>query len=212
MDPLLEAHGQNVRCTGYSNDDRLKWIDSAFRRSLAFAWRRFQAETFDKVVRMVIIGHHCPTITTSSCRIQFNNGNSEANDAPHRRVQTSKVRSPRCQGSELGSPPISCLPCSPSHVYLIHGPYTSQVSAHTRFRAMCDFSICRRPQQHCPSPTQERRAQVKFLWCAVCALARLMGLGLWRWHGGWVGFRSVALGRVRMHIENACGESSELIR
>jgi hypothetical protein len=77
----------------------------AFRRSLAFAWRRFQAETFDKVVRMVIIGHHCPTITTSSCRIQFNNGNSEANDAPHRRVQTSKVRSPRCQGSELGSSP-----------------------------------------------------------------------------------------------------------
>ena len=130
----------------------------------------FKAEMFDKVVWMVVIGHHCPTITTSSCRIQFNNGNSEANDAPHRRVQTSKVRSPRCQGSELGSPPISCLPCSPSHVYLIHGPYTSQVSAHTRFRVMRDFSICRRSQQHCPPPAQ-RRAGVKFLWCAVCALA-----------------------------------------
>ena len=73
---------------------------------------------------------------------------------------------------------------SPRAVYLIHGPYTSQVSAHTRFRAMCDFSICRRPQQHCPSPTQERtRAQVKFLWCAVCALARLTGLAMARWLG-----------------------------
>jgi len=165
-----------------------------FRRSLASSWRRFQAEMSDKVVWMVVIGHHCPTITTSSCRIQFNNGNKEASDAPHRAVQTTKGAQSAMPGlgtRQPSRPPVSCLPCSPSHVYLIHSPYTSQVSAHTRFRAMCDFSICRRPQQHCPPPIH-RRARVKFLWCAVCALARLTGLAMARRLG--LGLGSVRFG------------------
>ena len=143
----------------------------AFRRSLAFAWRRFQAETFDKVVRMVIIGHHCPTITTSSCRIQFNNSNSEANDAPHRRVQTSKVRSPRCQGSELGSPP--------ARAYL--------VSALLTIMRISD-----------PQPLHLTGFHTYARVCAL-AFASAFGLAMARWRcaqrgargrGSWVRFRS----------------------
>ena len=158
-----------------------------------------QAETFDKVVRMVIIGHHFAR--RLPLRVAGSSSTTATAKLTMHLIAASKHQ--RCavrdaRGLEPARPPIKCLPCSPSCVYLIHGPYTSQVSAHTRFRAMRDFSICRRSQQHCPPPAQ-RRARVKFLWCAVfvrCALSRLLrrsgcrsdadGAG----RGGWVRFRS----------------------
>ena len=162
---------------------------------------------------MVIIGHHFAR--RLPLRVAGSSSTTATAKLTMHLIAASKHQ--RCavrdaRGLEPARPPIKCLPCSPSCVYLIHGPYTSQVSAHTRFRAMRDFSICRRSQQHCPPPAQ-RRARVKFLWCAVCALApsEFGNFGLpigCRWRGprrlGSVPFALPAVVTVvRMHIENA---------
>ena len=157
-----------------------------------------QAETFDKVVRMVIIGHHFArrlplrvagsTSTTATAKLTMHLIAASKHQRCAVRDARARARPPAYQVSAL----LTIMRISDPRPLHLTGFRTYAFSGNARLQHLPPFAAALPVARTGP----QRRARVKFLWCAVCALARLLrrsgcrsdadGAG----RGGWVRFRS----------------------